>query len=174
MKKSAEQITYGMHDTPFGPAVIAQSDKGLCWLGFMVKGYKGDGFERLRGFYPNADLVHDDTATAPLMAQILDAWERDALRDIPLDLRGTDFQLSVWDALLDIRKGDVESYGDIAAKIDRPKASRAVGSAVGSNPVSLIVPCHRVVQGSGKIGNYGWGCEIKRALLAAENVKLAA
>ena len=125
-------------------------------------------------FYPDADFVHDDDATRDLMERVIDAWENDRMDTIPLDLRGTDFQLSVWSALIDIPKGQVVTYSDIAKVIGRPLAARAVGTAVGENPVSLVVPCHRVVQASGGLGNYGWGVDIKRNLLLEEEVALAA
>lgn len=167
-----EKITYGLHDTPLGQVVIAQSCKGLCWLGFMVSekegAYKGDGFARMQEHFPNSELVRDDEQTRALMNEIMDAWDQDTLNDVELDLRGTDFQCSVWKALLNIPKGQVISYGDVANDIGKPKASRAVGSAVGENPVSLIVPCHRVVQASGNLGNYGWGVQLKEKILEKE------
>lgn len=167
-----EVITYGIHNTPFGQAVIAQSDHGLCWLGFMVSkedgAYKGDGFARMQEHFPNSQLARDDSQTKSLMDEIIKAWDQDTLRAIKVDLRGTDFQRSVWKALLDIPRGQVISYGDVANDIGKPKASRAVGSAVGENPVSLIVPCHRVVQASGALGNYGWGLPLKEKILKLE------
>lgn len=174
-KAKIEIITYGLHDTPLGQVVIAQSSMGLCWLGFMVSkengAYKGDGFTRMQEYFPSSNLVRDDDATRSLIADIMDAWDKDTLRDIALDLRGTDFQCSVWKALLNIPRGQVISYGDVANDIGKPKASRAVGSAVGENPVSLIVPCHRVVKASGALGNYGWGIDLKKKILDAEGVK---
>lgn len=164
-----EKITYGLHDTPLGEIVIAESDKGLCWLGFMVKGYKGDGFERMKEFFPNSEFIRDDKKTKQTVDQVMEAWDHDTLDDIKLDLRGTEFQRSVWKALLQIPKGEVISYGDVANDIGKPKASRAVGSAVGENPVSLIVPCHRVVQSSGGLGNYGWGVDLKEKILQIES-----
>jgi AraC family transcriptional regulator of adaptative response/methylated-DNA-[protein]-cysteine methyltransferase len=167
-----EKITYGVHATPLGEVVIAQSTKGLCWLGFMCGreegAYKGDGFSRMQHFFPNSDLIRDDDHTRPMMESIMQAWDHDTVKEIALDLRGTSFQRSVWKALLNIPKGQVISYGDIANDLGRPKASRAVGSAVGNNPVSLIVPCHRVLPKSGKVGNYGWGPELKKKLLERE------
>jgi AraC family transcriptional regulator of adaptative response/methylated-DNA-[protein]-cysteine methyltransferase len=171
MKKiTPETITYGLHDTPLGQIIVAQSDKGLCWLGFMVQGYKGDGFARMKDFFPNTKFVRDDSATQKLANDIMSAWDQDTVADIALDLRGTEFQRSVWTALLQIPKGQVISYGDVANDIGRPKASRAVGTAVGENPVSLIVPCHRVVQSSGGLGNYGWGIDLKEKILSLEGV----
>lgn len=169
-----ERIIYGIHATEIGKVVIAQSEQGVCWLGFMVDGYKGNGLQRLCGYYPDSELIRDDDGTAVLMQQILDAWECDRMDTIALDLRGTDFQKSVWAALVNIPKGQVCTYSDIARDIGRPLAARAVGTAVGENPVSLLVPCHRVVQASGEIGNYGWGTDIKRNLLLEEEVNLAA
>ncbi|HPF78795.1 MAG TPA: methylated-DNA--[protein]-cysteine S-methyltransferase [Alphaproteobacteria bacterium] len=167
-----EKITYGLHDTPLGQIVIAESSNGLCWLGFMVAkddgAYKGDGFSRMKEFFPNSDLVRDDKKTKALADRVMEAWDQDTLSDIKLDLRGTDFQKSVWKALLQIPKGQVISYSDVANDIGRPRASRAVGSAVGENPVSLIVPCHRVVQASGGLGNYGWGINLKEKILKLE------
>ena len=167
-----EKITYGLHDTPLGQVVIAQSCKGLCWLGFMVSkkdgAYKGDGFARMQEHFPNSELIRDDEQTRDLMEEIMEAWDQDTLNDVELDLRGTDFQCSVWKALLNIPRGEVISYGDVANDIGKPKASRAVGSAVGENPVSLIVPCHRVVQASGGLGNYGWGVQLKEKILEQE------
>jgi AraC family transcriptional regulator of adaptative response/methylated-DNA-[protein]-cysteine methyltransferase len=113
-------------------------------------------------------LVRDDAQTRPLVTQIIQAWDHDTLNDLKLDLRGTDFQKQVWEALLHIPRGQVISYGDVANDIGKPKASRAVGSAVGENPVSLIVPCHRVVQSSGGLGNYGWGVPLKKKILEQE------
>lgn len=167
-----EVITYGIHNTPFGQAVIAQSDYGLCWLGFMVSkeegAYKGDGFARMQEHFPNSQLTRDDNQTKSLMDEIIKAWDQDTLDAIKVDLRGTEFQRSVWKALLDIPRGQVISYGDVANDIGKPKASRAVGSAVGENPVSLIIPCHRVVQASGALGNYGWGLPLKEKILKLE------
>lgn len=171
-KRNIEKITYGIHDTPLGQVVIAQSCKGLCWLGFMVGkedgAYKGDGFTRMQEYFPNSEMIRDDAQTHTLMDEIMQAWDQDTLKSLSLDLRGTDFQCAVWKALLDIPRGQVISYGDVANDIGKPKASRAVGSAVGENPVSLIVPCHRVVQASGALGNYGWGVPLKERILKLE------
>ncbi|MGH1456966.1 MAG: methylated-DNA--[protein]-cysteine S-methyltransferase [Alphaproteobacteria bacterium] len=165
-----EKITYGFFDTPMGEMVIGSSDKGLCWLGFMVDGYKGDGFSRMKAHFKSAEFVRDDNEIADIGFVILNAWEKGEENLIPVDLRGTTFQKSVWQALLDIRRGEVKSYGDVANDLGMPKAARAVGSAVGENPVSLIVPCHRVLQKSGAIGNYGWGVDLKRQILCEEGI----
>ncbi len=174
MEHSKEDILYGMHDTPIGRVIIALSAKGLCWFGFMVEGYKGNGLERLKRFYPGAKLVHDDEETVDYLQMVLKAWDNDDLHGITLDLRGTCFQLAVWHALLEIPKGNVLTYGDIACSIGQSSAARAVGTAVGKNPVSLVVPCHRIVKASGDLGNYGWGVDIKRNLLSAEGFDISA
>ena len=172
MEKITDKIIYGLHDVQVGQIVAARSDGGLCWLGFMVSkaqgAYKGDGLTRMKRYFPTSELVRNDKNTKGLVEEIIQAWDRDRLKDIALDLRGTAFQRDVWQALLKIPKGKVVSYGDIAKDIDRPKASRSVGSAVGENPVSLIVPCHRVVPSSGGLGNYGWGTDLKKRLLEIE------
>jgi len=179
MSLSPEYIHYGIHSTTIGQIVLARTAKGICWLGFMVDrgqnlAFKGNGLERLERHFSGAYLVRDDAGMNAFINQVMDAWEYDRFDMLPLDLRGSDFQIAVWEALMGIPKGQVCAYSDIARKIGRPLAARAVGSAVGENPVSLIVPCHRVVQASGGIGHYGWGVEIKRNLLLEENVSLAA
>lgn len=166
-----EKVIYGIHSSPFNvDMVIAQSEKGLCWIGFMTTkeqgAYKGDGLTRMKAEFPGA--VRDDKGTEELAHDIIEAWESDKLRAIPFDLHGTDFQKSVWHALLDIPAGQTVSYSKIANDIGKPKASRAVGTAVGDNPVSLLVPCHRVVRSDGGLGNYGWGLDLKSKILDQE------
>ncbi len=163
-----EKITYGFYQSSVGEMVLAKTDKGICWLGFMVKGYKGDGLERMFQHFKNADFVQDDADVQSLGDKVMQLWSEGREAELPLDLQGTDFQKSVWHALLHIKRGDVCSYGDVANDVGKPKASRAVGSAVGANPVSLIVPCHRVVQKTGSLGNYGWGLPLKQLLLEEE------
>jgi len=167
-KDGIKKITYGFYHSPFGEMVLAKTEKGLCWLGFMIRGKKGNGYARMKKFFPGALLVHDDEAIAKLAMSVLTAWERGREASIKLDLQGTAFQISVWKSLLKIPKGKVCSYSDVANDIARPKAVRAVGGAVGANPVSLIVPCHRVVPRGGGVGNYGWGPKLKENILEAE------
>jgi len=168
-----KEITYGFSDGPFDQMVIGMSDLGICWLGFMTTieqgAYKGDAYTRMRAHFPKANFIQNDEAVKQITPIIIKAWEQDRLSDLELDLVGTDFQKSVWSALLCISKGELKSYGDVARDIGKPKASRAVGTAVGDNPVSLIIPCHRVVQKTGAMGNYGWGVPLKEKILKAEN-----
>lgn len=166
-----EKVIYGIHSSPFGAdMVVAQSNKGLCWLGFMTTkeqgAYKGDGLTRMKAAFP--DALRNDKKTESLAHDVIEAWKEDKLRAIPFDLHGTDFQKSVWQALLNIPAGKTVSYGTIANDIGKPKASRAVGTAVGDNPVSLLVPCHRVVRSDGGLGNYGWGLGLKKEILDQE------
>ena len=163
-----EKITYGFYRSQFGEMIIAHSKQGLSWLGFMVDGYKGNGYERMVKHFYGSEFVKSDVSE--LGYKIIAVWDQGGLAGIELDLRGSEFQKAVWLALLKIKKGEVKSYGDVAEFIGKPKAVRAVGSAVGANPVSLIVPCHRVVQKSGAIGNYGWGVDLKRKILCAEGL----
>lgn len=162
------KILYGFYNAEIGQLVLGKTGAGLCWVGFMVDGYKGNGLERMFAHFKDAEFVHDDAAVQILGAKIINAWKAGTESAFEYDLRGTAFQKKVWKALLDIRKGDKKSYQDIANDIGSPKAVRAVGTAVGSNPVSLLVPCHRVVQKSGALGNYGWGVDLKRELLSRE------
>jgi len=167
-----QKVTYGIHETELGEMVIAITDLGLCWLGFMTTeeqgAYKGNGLSRLKKNFKNSDFVHDEKTTKAWIKKIMQAWRDGGVGELTLDLQGTDFEKSVWQSLLFIPYGDVVSYGDVANDIGKPKAARAVGSAVGNNPVSLIVPCHRVVQKSGALGNYGWGLDLKEKILKAE------
>ncbi len=167
-----EKITYGFFDTPMGEMVIGASDKGVCWLGFMVEGYKGNGLKRMKAHFKGAEFLRNNKEIADIGHAIMDAWEKGEEHLIPVDLHGTTFQKSVWQSLLDIRRGEVKSYGDVANDLGMPKAARAVGSAVGENPVSLIVPCHRVLKKSGGIGNYGWGIDLKRKILREEGISV--
>lgn len=174
MPKTIYEIIYGIHDCELGRVVIGQTNKGLCWLGFMVSiedgAYKGDGFTRMKGYFPDAEFIEDKLKTKQTLDQVLNAWREDNLMSVSLDLKGTEFQISVWLALLNIPKGKTVNYGQVANDIGRPNASRAVGTAVGDNPVSIAIPCHRIIQKSGNIGNYGWGVDLKRRLLDLESL----
>lgn len=167
-----QKVTYGIHETELGQMVIGITDLGLCWLGFMTTkeegAYKGDGLTRLKENFKGFELHHDEDSTHPWIDKIMETWKQGGIGALSLDLQGTEFEQSVWQALLYIPRGTVVSYGEVANDIDKPKAARAVGTAVGNNPVSLIVPCHRVVRGDGGLGNYGWGLALKKEILKAE------
>lgn len=164
-------IHHGFHPTPLGDMLIAQTDRGICWLGFVVDGDHTEPLRRLRAYWPLADMMEDRDITAPSARRIMGAWRggvggEDAR--LALHLFGTNFQIQVWQALLKIPSGAAVSYRDIAEHIGKPAASRAVGGAVGANPVSLLIPCHRVLRQSGIIENYGWGTARKTLILALE------
>jgi AraC family transcriptional regulator of adaptative response/methylated-DNA-[protein]-cysteine methyltransferase len=156
-------ICYGIHDFPVGKILVALTAEGICWLGINCSAAK------LRENWKGAELVEDKAATAKAARDIARCWpEKLEQISIPVVLYGTEFQLKVWKELLKIKSGATVTYEHIAKKIGKPKAVRAVGSAVGKNTVSIVVPCHRVVnKASGKI-NYGWGPMVKKALLKGE------
>lgn len=169
-------IRWGLHDCPFGRALVATTDRGVCWLSFADRADGSDAMEEFRAEWPAARLVEDAEATRPAAARAF-GWDGGgpAGADEPLRLllRGTNFQIKVWEALLQIPPGTVVSYEDVARAIGRPTAQRAVGAAVGRNPVCVLIPCHRVIQKSGIIHNYRYGVPRKRALLAWEQARRA-
>lgn len=164
-------ITYGYHPSPLGDILLAQTDIGVCWMGFVVNADKSIPFLEMKSHWPKAKLVADADATAPAAEHILRIWrgQGDQNRKIKIDLHGTNFQMQVWRALLKIPAGATVSYQDIAEALGDPKSSRAVGTAVGYNPVTLLIPCHRVIQKSGVVENYLWGSERKKIILGLES-----
>lgn len=163
-------IKYGYHPTPFGPVLVGMTDKGICTMHFSPGLDKAE--DSLKQHWNNAEHVHDQNATAEVV-EMLFSDARPARKVLQLHLGGTNFQLKVWQALLEIPFGQVTNYGNIAATIGMPGASRAVGSAIGNNPVAYIIPCHRVIRASGVIGNYHWGEDRKKAILTWEQCQLA-
>ncbi len=163
-------IQYGFHASPVGEMLIAQTEIGVCWLGFVVDENREATMAGLRGHWPKARLTEDQEAIAPSAAHILRIWrgDGDARRRLTLDLHGTNFQIQVWRALLKIPAGGAVSYHHVASALGDPNASRAVGTAVGANPVCLLIPCHRVIQKSGIVENYRWGTPRKKILLGLE------
>lgn len=158
-------IRYVIADSPLGPLLIAATDKGVCRLTF------GEDDGALRRRFPNADIIADDGTIAAWAVGVLKAIEAPAeAPDVPVDVRGTAFQEAVWRELRKIPLGQTRSYAEIAAAVGQPGAVRAVGTANGSNPVSVIVPCHRVIRSDGSLGGYGGGLENKKKLLAAEGI----
>jgi len=159
-------IRYGLHDTPFGKALIGITERGICHLGF-VQSSEGQAIDDLIAHWQQARMIEDYEATAPLVEPIFDLRVR-GNTSLRLHLRGTNFQLKVWEALLRIPPGAVTSYAGLAAQAGRPGASRAVGTALGRNPVAVLIPCHRVIRKLGEFGNYRYGAARKKALLARE------
>ena len=161
-------LTYGFHPGPFGECLVAVTERGICALQFVQAGDRADALETLKMRWPNAFFYEDLSLTVPFVRQIFPIFERQAAVPLHLYLRGTNFQIKVWEALLNIPAGYVLSYEDIAARVGRPKAVRAVGQAVAHNPVAVLIPCHRVIRKVGDFGGYRWGLPRKRALLAWE------
>ena len=164
------RISAGFHDSPFGEALVATTDRGICGLTFH-EGNRRNALRDLASRWPNAVIEERPRVTAPVASRVFAALEvRDPDSVIPLGIlvRGTNFQVKVWRALLQIPVGTVASYEDIATAIGSPSAVRAVGTAIGRNPVAFLIPCHRVIRTTGALGGYRWGLPRKRAMLAWE------
>jgi len=163
------KLEYGFHQTPFGRALIAIAADGLTDIEFVQDEGEGKAVHDLEKKWPAADLVENPDATGKIAKRIFGGLVRSA-GDSPIKvwLRGTNFQIKVWQALLKIPEGTIVSYSDVAKSIGRPDAVRAVANAVGSNPISWLIPCHRVLRNSGAIGGYGGGIARKKIMLARE------
>jgi len=157
-------IVYGFHPTPFGNCLLALTERGICALAF-VDGDRGASLERLRREWANATLTEDSARTGAVIEQIFAPRPGASLT---LHLRGTNFQIKVWEALLRLAPEAVTTYGELAGRLRAPHAARAVGSAVGANPVAYLIPCHRVLLKAGKFGNYRYGPARKQAILVRE------
>jgi AraC family transcriptional regulator, regulatory protein of adaptative response / methylated-DNA-[protein]-cysteine methyltransferase len=162
-------IRYGIHLTPFGKCLIGLTERGICHLGF-VEGSEGEAIDNLVSEWKEARMVEDYRATSALVGPIFDLRFNTRIKPLNLHLRGTNFQLKVWEALLQIPAGALTTYEGLAQRIGQPGASRAVGSAVGHNPIVVLIPCHRVIRKVGDFGNYRYGALRKKALLAREFV----
>ncbi|MEZ2336147.1 bifunctional helix-turn-helix domain-containing protein/methylated-DNA--[protein]-cysteine S-methyltransferase [Mucilaginibacter sp. RCC_168] len=159
------EINYSFAESPFGNIVVASTPKGICYMAFADD--REDAFNKLLEQFPNASYT-----------QVVDVAQQDALHifkkdwselsKIKLHLKGTSFQLKVWETLLKIPMGDLSTYSDISKQIHQPNASRAVGSAIGANPVAFLIPCHRVIKSTGESGGYHWGPTRKSAIIGWE------
>ena len=169
--KGGEGLTihWGWFDSPFGPAIVMGTDKGICGLGFSEEMGEDAALNDLLRRWPHARFVEGKTHLAPWVDTAFNGSVTD--EKAPLLMIGAPFQLKVWEALLAIPSGHVTTYSEIAQAIGTPKAVRAVGTAVGRNPVSWLIPCHRALRKSGELGGYHWGLPIKRALLGWESAR---
>jgi len=162
-------INFSFADSPFGKIIVASTAKGICHMAFAEN--EQHALEHLQQQFPNAvfnqmvDLIQQN-------ALFIFSHDWSKLNKIKLHLTGTSFQLKVWESLLKIPMGNLSTYGTIAHNIDKPKASRAVGTAIGNNPVAFLIPCHRVIQASGSIGGYMWGNTRKSAIIGWEAAKM--
>ncbi|OFX00572.1 MAG: hypothetical protein A3E78_09930 [Alphaproteobacteria bacterium RIFCSPHIGHO2_12_FULL_63_12] len=174
-KGEGEAIRYAEVDGPFGRTLIGATEKGVCWLSFTEPDGLARSLAEMKGDWPAATYREDPGFIAPIAARAF-AFAAGERLDKPLGLyvQGTNFQLKIWEALLRIPAGDCVTYGDLARAVGAPKASRAVGAAVGANMISLLIPCHRVILSSGVVHNYRWGAARKKAILALEAARASA
>jgi AraC family transcriptional regulator, regulatory protein of adaptative response / methylated-DNA-[protein]-cysteine methyltransferase len=169
-KAGGEGLTlgYGYHPSPFGTALVIATDRGLAGLAFADAGEESKVLDDMRRRWPRAEFRADHAGTAALACRIFEPklWQRE--RPLRVVMIGTDFEVRVWETLLKVPMGRATTYSDIAAHVRAPKAARAVGAAVGKNPISFVVPCHRVIGKGGDLTGYHWGLTRKRAMLGWE------
>lgn len=163
-------IDWGWFDSPFGAAIVMGTEKGICGLGFAAEMGEAAAFADLQNRWPMAQF-RENPASLSTWVQTAFGLHRSDNAPAPLLLIGAPFQIKVWQALLAIPSGHVSTYSEIARHIGHPKAVRAVGTAVGRNPISLLIPCHRALRKSGALGGYHWGLPVKRAMLAYESAR---
>ena len=161
-------ISYGLHPSPFGTALVMATPRGLAGLAFADTGEERAALADMKRRWPKASYIEDTARTAPLARRIFDRKKWCADTPLRVVLIGTDWEVRVWETLLSVPMGRLTTYSDIAASLSAPRAARAVGAAVGKNPVSFVVPCHRVVGRAGHITGYHWGITRKRAMLGWE------
>jgi len=167
------RIKFGMHESPFGSCLIGVTGRGICWLSFADGHAARDGLTELRETWPAAELVRNPRATAAIAGRVFRVRRTERGAPLRLLVGGTNFQLKVWEALIGIPPGRVATYGELAKAIGQPHAARAVGHALAANPISYLIPCHRVIRGLGVVGNYRWGTPRKQAMLAWEGAQSA-
>jgi AraC family transcriptional regulator of adaptative response/methylated-DNA-[protein]-cysteine methyltransferase len=169
------EINYSFAESPFGAILVASTAKGICYMAFVDQAAPSGepaAFADLRSRFPSARL-RQMTDLIQQNALYIFSQDWSSLSEIRLHLKGTDFQLKVWETLLKIPMGGLSTYKDIAGQLGNPQASRAVGSAVGDNPVAFLIPCHRVIQSTGIIGQYHWGATRKTAMIGWEAARTA-
>ncbi|WP_341937918.1 bifunctional transcriptional activator/DNA repair enzyme AdaA [Marinimicrobium sp. C2-29] len=164
-------IDYGLHPTPFGPVFVALTQRGICRLGFVDESSLDEMAAELEKDWPASALSRNDSSTQAVLDSLFHSAPEDRPGPLSVYVKGTNFQIAVWRALLHIPAGALASYVQVAAATGRPTASRAVGNAIGANPVALLIPCHRVIQQSGALGGYRWGAGKKQMLQAWERAR---
>lgn len=172
LKGSGIRIEYGMHETRFGLCLIGVTERGICWLSFMV----GEDdpkmeLEKMKEHWHNSIFHQDQHLTFAFIDQIFSHKEAEEQKKLHVFVKGTNFQVKVWEALLKIPLGDVITYQGIAQQIQSPKAMQAVGSAVGSNHIAYLIPCHRVIRKDGILGEYRWSSARKKSIIGWEMAK---
>ncbi len=166
-------ISYGFCDSPFGECLLARTQRGICYFGFVDSGERSEAFGQLRDTWPGSEFIENPTIVCPIVNDIFRVDRQKNAQPFNLLIKGTNFQINVWKALLSIPKGCVVSYQDIAAHIGHPKAFRAVANAIAINPVAYLIPCHRVIAKSGKTHQYRWGSNRKKAIIGWEAARSA-
>ncbi len=167
-------VRFGFHPSPFGKALVMATERGLAGLAFADAGEEDASLADMKRRWPRASYVADPGRTAPIARRIFDPREWREDRPLRVVLIGTDWEVRVWEALLKIPMGKVATYSGIANKVCKPAAARAVGAAVGKNPVSFVVPCHRVIGKAGALTGYHWGITRKQAMLGWEAGRVGA
>lgn len=162
------RIEYGFHPTPFGQCLLARTERGICHLSFVDREDNKSALERLQSRWPGSRLIENREATGSIAKSVFAARSDNDSRPFHLLVKGTNFQVNVWRALLTIPEGHLVNYRDMAANIGRPGSARAVAGAVAVNPVAYLIPCHRVIAGSGHIHGYRWGVSRKKAIIGWE------
>ena len=174
MQRSGEgvEVRYGFHPTPFGECLLAQTSRGICYLAFVGPVSRSEALGRLRHDWSRATLIPDPNATRLTVAKAFPPAGAAAKPGLALHVKGTNFQLKVWSALLLVPSGNVTTYGAVAQRVGDARASRAVGTAVGDNPISYLIPCHRVIRATGDLGGYAWGLDRKNVMLRLESASV--
>jgi AraC family transcriptional regulator of adaptative response/methylated-DNA-[protein]-cysteine methyltransferase len=168
------EISYGCHPTRFGRCLLAVTSRGVCWLSFLIDRDEGSAVAELKAHWRGADVSGRPEHTRPIVERIFSGIERQTARPLGLLLMGTNFQIKVWRALLQIPAGSLTTYQSIGETIGARQAARAIGGAVGKNAIAYLIPCHRVIRESGLLGGYRWGEERKLAILGWEAARRAA
>lgn len=167
-------IEYGFHETPFGTVLIGVTARGICWLSFLTTGDEPKSeVEKMKEHWHNSVFHQNQVLTHELISQIFDRDEFASQKKLHLFVKGTNFQVKVWEALLRLPMGNVTTYQGIAEKIQNPKAMQAVGSAVGSNHIAYLIPCHRVIRKDGVLGEYRWNALRKKSIIGWEMARAA-
>lgn len=162
------KISYGYHPSPFGECLLAVTERGICGLGFVGQGGRAQALEDFKRRWPAAEFQQNPRKTRITIDRVFSPKKRNGSNPVKLLLMGTNFQVKVWEALLRIPPGSMVCYEDLARQLGKPSAARAVGSAVGRNPISFLIPCHRAIRKMGITGDYHWGAARKKAILAWE------
>jgi len=167
-KGAGLKINFGFHPSPFGECLLALTERGISGLGFVGEEGRAQALKDFKQRWPAAEFRENPEKTRSAIARIFSSRKRNGSNPVKVFLMGTNFQVKVWEALLRIPQGAMASYQDLARRLGKPSAARAVGSAVGRNPISFLIPCHRAVRKMGITGNYHWGAARKKAILAWE------